>query len=173
MLLAMEPFHENVTGPTGISRSSGNSAATILAACAAVRALTRSVTVLRTKLVDAEVANAVIKLMSNADLEVRIAATKVLCNLAMDFSPMKESVGETAVVKKLCEQAHSANATLRLESIWALKQLIVNATKKLKQEIVNELGSSWLKLLIKTDPYDIPEGEVIGLVDNAYTPRTG
>ena len=46
----------------------------------------------------------------------------------------------------------------------------MNASKKLKQEVVDELGSSWIKLLIKTDPIDIPEGEVIGLVERDYPP---
>jgi len=156
--------------PQPQGESSGNSASTLLAACGAVRALTRSVTALRTKLVDAEVAQSIIKLMNSTDPEVRIAATTVLANLAMDFSPMKESVGEAAVVKKLCEQAHSANARLRLESLWALKQLVLNASKKLKQDVVDELGPSWMKLLIKTDPIDIPDGEVIGLVDKEYPP---
>ena len=173
IMLSLEPFQPSEDVSSGKPQEMrGNSASTILAACAAVRALTRSVTALRTKLVDADVAKAIIRLMNTPDPEVRIAATKVLINLAMDFSPMKESVSESAVVKKLCEQAHSANARLRLESIWALKQLVVNAPKKLKQEVVNELGSSWIRMLIKTDPMDIPAGEVIGLVDRDYPPRT-
>ncbi|ETN44264.1 uncharacterized protein HMPREF1541_10815 [Cyphellophora europaea CBS 101466] len=173
IMQAMDPYHIRKAITSNVEdEAAGNSASTILAACGTVRALTRSVTALRTKLVDMEVAKTVIRLMSNPDPEVRIAATKVLANLAMDFSPMKESVGDTAVVKKLCEQAHSANARLRLESIWALKQLVVNASKTLKFEVVNELGSSWIRLLIRTDPYDIPGGEVIGLiVDKDYPPR--
>lgn len=173
VIQAMEPFRVfKPTTSTAQAEVMGNSASTILAACGMIRALTRSVTALRTKLVDAEVARAVIKLMNYPDAEVRIAATKVLANLAMDFSPMKESVGDAAVVKKLCEQAHSANARLRLESIWALKQLVVNASRTKKIDVVNELGSSWIRLLIRTDPYDIPQGEVIGLiVDKEYPIR--
>ncbi|OAP57841.1 hypothetical protein AYL99_08579 [Fonsecaea erecta] len=150
----------------------GNSASVILAACAAVRALGRSVRALRTKLIEAEVAKPILRLMNSTNPELRIAATKVLTNLAMDFSAVKESVGESTVVKKLCEQAHSASARLRHESLWALKQLVLNANKKLKQEVVDELGCSWIKLLIKTDPIDIPEGEVIGLVERDYPPIT-
>ncbi|KIX99203.1 uncharacterized protein Z520_04779 [Fonsecaea multimorphosa CBS 102226] len=150
----------------------GNSASVILAACAAVRAVGRSVRALRTKLIEAEVAKPILKLMNSTNPELRIAATKVLTNLAMDFSAVKESVGESTVVKKLCEQAHSASARLRHESLWALKQLVLHAKKKLKQEVVDELGCSWIKLLIKTDPIDIPEGEVIGLVERDYPPIT-
>ncbi|RMD43215.1 hypothetical protein DV735_g1970, partial [Chaetothyriales sp. CBS 134920] len=169
IVLSLEPFQpsQELADDTAPDIK-GNSASTILAACGAVRALTRSVTALRTKFVDINVTRAIINLIDIRDPEVRIAATKVLANLALDFSPMKESLLESAVVKKLCEQAHSANARLRLESICTLKGLVVNASKKLKQEVINELGSSWIKLLIKTDPFDIPPGQVIGLVDKDY-----
>ncbi|KAK5194082.1 hypothetical protein LTR99_005687 [Exophiala xenobiotica] len=172
IMQALEPYQIQY-GPGQQMDITGNSGPVILAACGAVRVLTRSVKALRTKLIEAEVAKPIIKLMNSRSPEVRIAATRVLANLAIDFSPVKESVGEPSVVKKLCEQAHSANARLRLESLWALKQLVLNASKKLKQDVVDELGPSWIKLLIKTDPVDIPEGEVIGLVERDYPPLAG
>lgn len=169
IMSALEPYEVH-TGADDQLEIIGNSAAVVLAACGAVRVLTRSVQALRTKLVEAEVAKPIIQLMSSSNPEIRIAATMVLANLAIDFSPMKDGVSESTVLKKLCEQAHSANARLRLESLWALKQLVLNANKKLKQEVVDELGCSWIKLLIKTDPVDIPDGEVIGLVERDYPP---
>ncbi|KIW28899.1 uncharacterized protein PV07_04754 [Cladophialophora immunda] len=171
IIQALEPCEAQI-GSNQEMETGGNSASVILAACAAVRALGRSVRALRTKLIEAEVGKPILKLMNSTNPELRIAATKVLTNLAMDFSAVKESVGESTVVKKLCEQAHSASARLRHESLWALKQLVLNANKKLKQEVVDELGCSWIKLLIKTDPIDIPEGEVIGLVERDYPPIT-
>lgn len=145
--------------------SSGNPAGTLLAACSAIRALTRSVSALRTNLIDAGVAAPILKLLKNADPEIRIAATKVVGNLAMDFSPMKETVGHSHVIKTLCEHAHSANPRLRFESIWSLKQLVVNSTNPLKMSVIQELGPSWMKQLISTDPVEIPPGVVIGLID--------
>lgn len=68
----------------------GNPVPTLLAACGAARALTRSVSALRTNLIDAGVATPLFELLTNPDLEVQIAATTVFCNLAMDFSPMRE-----------------------------------------------------------------------------------
>jgi hypothetical protein len=167
IMQALEPYQVSF-GPKQQMEVTGNSAPVILAACGAVRMLTRSVKALRTKLVEAEVAKPIVRMMSSTNPEVRIAATRVLANLVIDFSPMKESVSDSTVVKKLCEQAHSANARLRLESLWALKQLVLNASQKLKQDVVDELGSSWIKLLIKTDPINIPRGEVIGLVEREY-----
>jgi len=174
IMRALEPFQQSSISPLNTvvpSHAVGNSASTLLAACGAIRVLTRSVTTLRTKLVDAEVAKAVLKLMSNRDSEVRIAATKVVANLALDFSPMKDAIGDVNVVKKLCEQAHSANASLRFESIWALKQLVLNAKYALKRSVIDELGPSWIKHLIQTNPSDIPPGEIIGLVEKEYPPR--
>lgn len=68
----------------------GNPTPTILAACGAARMLTRSVSVLRTNLIDAGVAEPLFTLIQHQDLEVQIAATAAVANLAMDFSPMKE-----------------------------------------------------------------------------------
>jgi hypothetical protein len=68
----------------------GNPTPTLLAACGAARMLTRSVSVLRTSLVDAGVAAPLFVLIRHADIDVQIAATSVICNLALDFSPMKE-----------------------------------------------------------------------------------
>ena len=144
---------------TGVDEIVGNSASTILAACGCIRALTRSVTALRTKLVDADVAKSVIKLMDSSDPEIRIAATTVVTNLAMDFSPMKESFSHDNLVKILCNQARSTILRLRLESLWALKQLAVNAPLVLKLKIVSELDCGWIRQLISTDPADtLPSG---------------
>lgn len=68
----------------------GNPTPTLLAACGAVRMLTRSVSILRTSLIDAGVAPPLFELIRHPDIEVKIAATSVICNLAMDFSPMKD-----------------------------------------------------------------------------------
>lgn len=70
--------------------SDGNPIATLLAACGAAKMLTRSVSVLRTSLIDAGVATPLFNLIRHADVDVQIAATSVICNLALDFSPMKE-----------------------------------------------------------------------------------
>jgi armadillo repeat-containing protein 8 len=150
----------------------GNPAGTLLAACGVVRALTRSVSALRTNLIDAGIAPPILQLLTSGDPEIKIAATKVVSNLSMDVSPMKERVSQPGVIKTLCEQAHSANPRLRFESIWALKQLVHNSSNPLKISVIQELGPSWMKHLIQTDPADVPPGVVIGMADMDFPPRT-
>jgi hypothetical protein len=75
-----------------------NPVAVLIAACGAVRALSRSVSILRTTLIDNGVAMPVFALLQHPDIEVQIAATATVCNLVTDVSPMREvSVGRPEV----------------------------------------------------------------------------
>jgi len=55
---------------------------------------------------------------------------------------------EAGALKILCEHAHSANAHLRLNAIWALKHLVFSAENDVKVSCLEELGSGWLVQLI-------------------------
>jgi armadillo repeat-containing protein 8 len=149
--------------PIGPNFTTGNPAVTLLAACAAAQALTRSVSVLRTSLIDAGIAPPLFHLLHNVDSEVQIGATKVVCNLALDFSPMKEAIVSHGIIKTLCQHAHSANPMLRLDSIWALKHLVYNSSNDLKFNIIQELKPMWIKHLMATDPEDITPGTIVGM----------
>lgn len=90
---SMKPWNPETTvlgNKTCITELEGNTTPVILAACAAARSLTRSVSVLRTSLIDAGIAAPICDLVKSSNIEIQIAATSVMCNLALDFSPMKE-----------------------------------------------------------------------------------
>lgn len=55
---------------------------------------------------------------------------------------------EAGVVKILCEHAHSTNARLRLNALWALKHFVNAVSSDLKRQCVEELGQGWLVQLI-------------------------
>jgi hypothetical protein len=84
------------TGAKGSREDDGNlqygtnPISVLIAACSAVRALSRSVTILRTTLIDNGVAMPVFHLLQHPDIEVQIAATATVCNLVTDVSPMRE-----------------------------------------------------------------------------------
>ena len=67
-----------------------NSSAVLVAACGAARGLTRSVSTLRTSLIDAGLAPPIFALLRHHDMKVQVAATAVICNLMLEFSPMRD-----------------------------------------------------------------------------------
>lgn len=73
----------------------------LIAACGAVRAMSRSVTILRTTLIDNGVAMPIFNLLQHPDIEVQIAATATVCNLVTDVSPMRE-VGALPLMIETC-----------------------------------------------------------------------
>lgn len=130
----------------------GNPTPTLLAACGAARMLTRSVSVLRTSLIDAGVAQPLFTLIKHPDLEVQIAATSAICNLALDFSPMKEAIISGDIIPILCEHAHSSYTKLRIESLWALKHVVYNTPNDTKMKVIEALGPAWIRQVISQDP---------------------
>src|SRR5690606_35116610 len=61
----------------------------LIAACGLIRSLSRSISVLRTNLMDSHVGTPLFELLTHPNIDVRLAATTVVCNLVLDFGPMK------------------------------------------------------------------------------------
>lgn len=129
----------------------GNCRDAILAACGAAKALSRSVSTLRTSLMDAGLPAPLFVLIKCKDIELQIAATAVVTNLVLHFSPMREAIIEAGALKILCEHAHSMNAILRLNSVWALKHVVLDAPNVIKMSCLEELGPGWLKQIVNND----------------------
>ncbi|KAI1117427.1 armadillo repeat protein [Nemania sp. NC0429] len=136
------------------SQPERNPVPVIIAACYALRMLSRSVNTLRTALVDQSASDPVLQLLRHPDVDVQVAATKCMCNLVPDFSPMRPSLIDAGVQKILCEHAHSLNSALRLNALWALKHLVDSASVDYKKQCVEELESGWLVQLICDDTED-------------------
>lgn len=67
-----------------------NPASVIIAGCHVVRMLSRSVSILRTSLVDYGVALPIFHFMKHPDINIQIAATASICNLVIEVSPVRE-----------------------------------------------------------------------------------
>lgn len=67
-----------------------NPLSVLIAGCHAVRMLSRSVSILRTSLVDYAVAVPLFRFLRHPDVDVQIAASAAICNLVTEVSPMRE-----------------------------------------------------------------------------------
>ncbi|KAG4094985.1 ARM repeat-containing protein [Neocallimastix lanati (nom. inval.)] len=136
-----------------------------MAACHCTKSLSRSVKTLRTSLVDSGVINPLLRLLSDPDIQVQNVACAALCNVVLDFSPMKKVVLENGGVQRLVTLVHSTNSSLRLNAIWALKNIVFSAESQIKDKIMKELGWDQLYTLINDEELDIQE-QAINLLRN-------
>ena len=127
-----------------MTTDTGNTTQVILAACHAAQSMSRSVSLLRTSLIDAGIAKPIFDLLKHPALAVRVAATEVCCNLVLEFSPMREDLLAAGAIKTLTEHARQSEMDLRLTSLWALKHLVLSATREIKIQTLDELGVGWL-----------------------------
>ncbi|KAL6708305.1 hypothetical protein ACN47E_003229 [Coniothyrium glycines] len=149
---ALVPYSDNNISGSAPSAKDGNPDAVLIAACKVIRSLSRSVSVLRTSLIDHGVAQPVFELLTHPSVKVQIAATEVITNLVLDVSPMRTEILESGVLKTLCEQCRSANFDLRFGSLWALKHLCLGLPHAMKIQCLEELGVGWLVQVLNGEP---------------------
>ena len=69
------------------------------------------------------------------------------------------------VLQTLCKQAQSDNAKLRLNSMWALKNIIAGASNSTKMTCLKTLGPGWLKQIVANDVEGLRTSTTPRLVD--------
>ena len=89
------PYTETPSDPSSSipnvppSAKAGNPIAVLIAACKVTRSLSRSISVLRTSLIDHGIAMPAFDLLTHPNVKVQIAATEVITNLVLEVSPMR------------------------------------------------------------------------------------
>ncbi|KAF2734019.1 armadillo repeat domain-containing protein [Polyplosphaeria fusca] len=130
----------------------GNPVPVLIAACKVARSLSRSISVLRTSLIDHGIAKPSFDLLTHPNVKVQIAATDVITNLVLEVSPMRTEIIEAGALKTLCEHCRSANFDLRCGSLWALKHLVLGLTLPMKVQCLEELGVGYLVQTLNGEP---------------------
>ncbi|KAI0306232.1 ARM repeat-containing protein [Multifurca ochricompacta] len=124
------------------------------AACQCVRALSRSVAVTRTSLVDSGLGTALFAVFTKDDEDRRVlhAALAAVCNLVNQYSPLRTPFLEQGIATRLARLLRSPYAELRVSALWALKNLVYKCAPETKRAIMGDVG--WPALDARLDDAD-------------------
>jgi uncharacterized membrane protein YgcG len=89
-------------------------------------------------------------LLRHENDDVKIAATAAVCNLVLDFSPMRKPISEAGALDVLCDLVKCNNRPLRLNALWAIKHLMLDADATTKRRSLENLGVEYLVSIIST-----------------------
>lgn len=139
------------------------------AACQCLMSLSRSIKALRSDFVGTEVSRPLLRLLEIGDAQSQSAASGALCNILLDTSsPAKkvrtrilstrfnlfllsflQDVIDSGAVAVLVGLTDSADMGLRLNGLWAIKNLCYRATSQIKASIMEQLTWSRLDSLLR------------------------
>ena len=135
-----------------------------LAACHCARALTRDVAILRTTMLDTGLGKSLIKLIEKTDEDPRImtVALACVCNIVNCYSPLRSVRFKTnqfiirpnivfvqpILVPRLSTLLGSEVYTVKLNALWAIKNILYKATQEEKEEVLKEVKLETLLSLV-------------------------
>ncbi|KAM5532328.1 hypothetical protein V8D89_014007 [Ganoderma adspersum] len=123
------------------------------AACQCARALSRAVSAVRTNIVDTGLGMSVFQLFmkEGEDRRVMHAASTVICNIVTDFSPLRSTMIDQGAITRLVQLLNTGDVELKLNALWAFKNLLYKATPDLKRQVMSSIGWSEMNNLL-VDP---------------------
>ncbi|KAJ9104537.1 hypothetical protein QFC21_002033 [Naganishia friedmannii] len=149
------------------------------AACQVARVFSRSIAILRTTLVDSGVAKAVIELLINEEQSYAAsagyqkggvekqtlqsptaalsAATATLCNLICEFSPMQADFIAQNGIQTLVRLTDATDREVRINSIWALRNMVFKSEEGVRRKVIDELGWTTLRRHLQDPHSEIAE----------------
>ncbi|BGP29556.1 hypothetical protein JCM10296v2_001295 [Rhodotorula toruloides] len=138
------------------------------AGCHCIRALSRSVNVLRTDLVESHAEGPLVALLREDENEVvKVTAMAAVANLLLDFSPMRSVLVDAGCVPRMCQLVvKSSNEALRLNAMWAIKNATYQSNADFKRSVLACLTWDDLaSLLSPSSPRPIVE-QALGILRN-------
>ena len=116
-----------------------------ISACQCARNLSRSVKNLRTNLFDAGIAKPLLKLLHDESLTVQITACATICNMVLDFTPIKKVIVNEGAVPDLVQLASHPDTSLRVNAIWSLKNLLYHSDGEIRGKVISCLSFETIK----------------------------
>ncbi|KAH7405377.1 hypothetical protein KP509_15G068000 [Ceratopteris richardii] len=148
-----------------ISALSHPSESVRVASCTCIKSLSRSVKNLRTTLSDERLVFPLFKLLDDPSPVVQVAALSAVSNVVLDFTPHKSVFFQCGGVSQLIQLSRSMDPMLRLNAVWALRNLLYLADMAVKEKVISELTVSTLTSLIH-DPEEMVQEQALAFVRN-------
>ncbi|PKA49854.1 hypothetical protein AXF42_Ash004396 [Apostasia shenzhenica] len=137
-----------------------------IAACLCIRNISRSIKNLSAGCMSNEtVLVPLVRLLHDPSTYVQDAALGAVCNLAVDFTFKKPALMKYGGVSQLIQLSKSMDSTIRLKSLWALRNLTFVADRIGKEFIASELTVFALASLI-CDPEFLIQEQAMALICN-------
>ncbi|XP_043692489.1 armadillo repeat-containing protein 8-like [Telopea speciosissima] len=137
-----------------------------IAACICLRNIARSVKNLSAgRFMNEMIVTSLVQLLSDPSTSVQVAALGAISNIVVDFTSRKSIFIQCGGVKELVRLSRSMDFALRLNSVWALRNLMFLADKTRREDILLELTSSTLASLV-CDPEPLIQEQSLALVRN-------
>jgi len=135
------------------------------AACQCARVFCRSISVLRTSVVDSGIGLTLFELVQNPeeDTRIKVAALIAICNLVNDYSPVRVVLLHRGIISTFVGFLNSDDHSLRLNAMWAIKNTLFHATLRDKCAIMEELGWGTLSKILGDCNEEIREQAVAAL----------
>jgi armadillo repeat-containing protein 8 len=147
--------------PTILASLSHRHVGVRFAACQCVRVLGRAVKVIRTNIFDSGLGKSVFQIFKKQDEDRNVtnAALSAMCNIVNEFSPLRlvslvicprgsfdrvdlvlQDFMEDGLVERSIQLLNTQDPTLKLNSLWLLRNLVYKTTVEIKKEIMAKLG---------------------------------
>jgi hypothetical protein len=137
-----------------------------IAACSCLKNISRSPKVLSGGRLSCDtVISPLVQLLYDSSSSVQVAVLGVICNIVVNLTPRKSVLLHSGVVTQLVHLSKSMDPTLRLKSVWALRNIMFLLSPKDKDFIMKELTLSTLSSLICDSEHFVQE-QTLALVRN-------
>ncbi|KAJ7059726.1 ARM repeat-containing protein [Mycena amicta] len=106
------------------------------------------------------------------DRRVTAAALAAVCNIVNEFSPLRPAYLSDGLVPRLVKLVSGEDATLRLSSLWAMKNLLHKSSYETKRDIMQSFGWGRLVRLLE-EPDTALQEQAWAVLRNLAEDETG
>lgn len=169
-----------------------------VASCHVIRALARSISLLRTTLTTVDIVEGIYEVLKadpkevldaydrlygpdysdreqalEDELGIKSAVMAAVCNLIPEFSSLRSTMIDRGFLPLIVEGAYSTYPPLKLNSLWALKHAIFGLPETEKEEVVRQLTPQYLMELCNDPEPQIQEQALSFIRNFVYARNVG